>query len=73
MSPNTNWGNTYVILIFFSASCSHERAPKYYVESILNPSNSFMSTECDSYDEFATGNCAGNELVPMGEGLLPSM
>ena len=43
------------------------------MESILNPRNSFMSTECDSYDEFATGNCAGNGLVPMGEGLLPSM
>ena len=63
----------YEYFDIFSASCSHERAPKYYVESILKPSNSFMSTECDSYDEFATGNCVGNGLVPMGEGLLPSM
>ena len=43
------------------------------MESILNPGHSFMSTKCESYDAFQNGECDGNIVVPMGEGLLPSM
>ena len=61
------------LIFLYLGSCSHERAPKYYVESILEPKHSFMSTGCDSYEAFENGDCNGNVLVPMGEGLLPSM
>ena len=62
-------------LIFFKGggACSHKRAHKVYVESIKNPQISFMSTECDSYESFESGYCDGNNIAPMGEGLLPSM
>ena len=47
----------------------------YFVESIhrKNDSKAFISTECDSYENFVNGNCVENSQVPMGETLLASM
>ena len=56
-----------------SGACSHRRAHYLYVESIVNPNTSFLSTACDSYDSYEIGMCDSKVKVPMGEGLTPSM
>jgi len=66
-------GFDLIDFILGGGACSHKRAHKVYVESIRNPDTSFMSTECDSYESFQSGYCDGNNAVPMGEGLNPSM
>jgi len=66
-------GFDLIDFILGGGACSHKRAHKVYVESIKNPQISFMSTECDSYESFENGYCDGNNIAPMGEGLLPSM
>ena len=73
----------FQFISYTSASCSHGRANQYYLESILNqanregsshnPTHHFMSTECESYEAFQNGTCEENIVVPMGEGLFPSM
>ena len=55
---------------FSEVACSHMRAPTFYIESIGNP-DSFMSTECDSFENLNT--CKKNVKAPMGEGLQASM
>merc|ERR1712156_1184406 len=66
-------GFDLIDFVLGGGACSHKRAHKVYVESIRNPANSFLSTECDSYETFEDGYCDGNNLVPTGEGLQPSM
>ena len=58
---------------FFKFACSHKRAHKYYIESISNP-NAFLSTACESYEDFQNGDCGDHALkVPMGEILSASL
>ncbi|XP_044726528.1 hepatic triacylglycerol lipase-like [Chrysoperla carnea] len=46
------------------AGCSHALAFKYFTESIK--SNKFISTLCDSYENFSRGNCNHGQKVAMG-------
>merc|ERR1712109_2717 len=72
----TEWaciGFDLIDFVLGGGACSHKRAHKVYVESIRNPSGSFLSLECDSYESFQNGYCNGNNIIPMGEGLQASM
>ncbi|GLG99674.1 Phospholipase A1 [Gryllus bimaculatus] len=45
--------------------CSHNRAPTYYIESII--SKDFVATRCSSYEDYSQGKCSSNEHAVMGE------
>lgn len=42
--------------------CSHSRSQDYFAEALRNPS--FVGYRCDSYEDFKSGNCNGNEFHP---------
>ena len=49
--------------------CSHEKAPEYYIESVVNAANGgcqFKSLECDSEKNFNKGKCDNNAVSEMG-------
>ncbi|KAK2720444.1 hypothetical protein QYM36_004357 [Artemia franciscana] len=48
-------------------ACSHRRAVSYFTESIN--SNLFVSKECDSYENYVSGNCDSNTVAIMGNGV----
>jgi len=53
-------------IIDLLSGCSHLRAPAYFTESI-NSQTGFKSTNCDTYNSYTHGNCAGNPTSLMGE------
>lgn len=64
---------TFRLFDLLKLGCSHNRAPEFYVESILNAGKKFMSTSCDSYEAFTKGVCGKSTAVPMGEGFSAKM
>ncbi|XP_045496982.1 pancreatic triacylglycerol lipase-like [Colias croceus] len=48
-----------------AARCSHKACVRYWTYSIKNP-GSFLAWRCDSYRDFASGKCAGNEVAIAG-------
>lgn len=48
--------------------CNHEIGQYYLIESVENP-NGFVSTKCDSYENFLAGSCEGNDRVALGREL----
>ncbi|KAI4461548.1 lipase [Holotrichia oblita] len=51
--------------ILLRNSCSHNRAPTFFYESIND--NGFVAFACSSQNNFDRGNCDGNERIIMGE------
>ncbi|KAG8253797.1 pancreatic triacylglycerol lipase-like isoform X1 [Homalodisca vitripennis] len=45
--------------------CSHRRSYKYFAESIT--SKGFISTACDSWNDYKSGRCTNNVKTVMGE------
>ncbi|XP_060516287.1 phospholipase A1-like isoform X3 [Cylas formicarius] len=45
-------------------TCSHGRSHQYYTESLLN--DSFVSRQCDSYNNYIGGKCTNNSKIDMG-------
>ncbi|KAK7864083.1 hypothetical protein R5R35_002727 [Gryllus longicercus] len=48
-----------------TGACSHNRAPPFYAESIIN--NEFVGTLCHSYKAYKKGNCDHYPQAVMGE------
>lgn len=42
---------------------------EFYLESVENPVG-FLSTKCDSYENYLSGACDGNDKLPLGGDLL---
>jgi pancreatic triacylglycerol lipase len=62
----TDWGIIGGDLIdLMKGGCSHSRSHEYMVESI-NAVVPFKAAHCDTYDNFKSGNCGGNEVQNMG-------
>lgn len=47
--------------------CSHERAVKYYAESIFDSPEGFLAFKCGSWHDFKHGLCNNNGSAYMGE------
>ncbi|XP_022917739.1 lipoprotein lipase-like [Onthophagus taurus] len=54
-----------------AVGCSHNRAPKYFYESIN--SNGFVTVQCSSEKDFNNGNCDSNPRTVMGENVDTSL
>lgn len=51
--------------VILACACSHGRAMEYYAESIRT-SRPFYGWKCDSFVNFASGNCKSQNIAPMG-------
>ncbi|KAL0103033.1 hypothetical protein PUN28_018379 [Cardiocondyla obscurior] len=47
-------------------ACSHGRSYVYFTESI-NSKTGLPATKCDSWNSYMNGQCAGSQVVLMGE------
>jgi len=54
-----------IIIDFLKGGCSHQRANEYFAESI-NGGVTFAAKRCDTYEDFAGGNCASGATANMG-------
>lgn len=63
--PNSGSNQHGCDLDTFDDICSHRRAWLYYQESVKNL-NTFTAVKCDSYEDFKSGACKGNEKAFMG-------
>ncbi|CAI6348190.1 unnamed protein product [Macrosiphum euphorbiae] len=50
--------------------CSHSRSHKFYTDSIYHR-NSFLATECPTWDEYTSGECKNNNKSYMGHDADP--
>lgn len=48
-----------------AAKCSHKKCLEYWTKTVHVP-NWYLAWKCDSYDHFAKGLCAGNEVAIAG-------
>lgn len=46
--------------------CGHVRAFEYFIESVNENRNGFLSVKCESWDSFTSRLCSSNPRVPMG-------
>lgn len=49
--------------------CDHDIGVSYFLESVENPIG-FVATKCDSYGNYLSGLCDGNDQVTLGGDLL---
>ncbi|KAH9375662.1 hypothetical protein HPB48_020861 [Haemaphysalis longicornis] len=47
----------YVVFFSETFTCSHYRAPQLFIESLKNRSCSFVSYECDNWEEYKNKTC----------------
>lgn len=55
--------------IFFVLVCSHLRATELFNEALQRP-EAFLSKKCDSYENYLSGLCDGNDEVTLGGDLF---
>lgn len=53
---------------FFLAICSHGIVTSYFIESLKNTFG-FLAIKCDSYENYLSGACDGNDRVTLGDDL----
>jgi len=58
--------NRIIFAIIFIECCSHCRAAHLFAESITTQVG-FISLRCESYDDYVSGACDGNDTELMGE------
>lgn len=63
------YGNDFGVNKLFVLVCSHLRSCEYFNEALQNPGG-FLATKCDSYENYLSGACDGNDQVALGGGLL---
>lgn len=63
-------GKTNFVLYVSIESCSHNIVKAYFSESITN-TNGFVSTKCESFEEFELGSCMNNKKITLGGTLSP--
>jgi hypothetical protein len=48
------------------AGCSHACSWRYYGESVMFKSSTFLARKCNSWDDYRRGKCDSNQQVSMG-------